>query len=143
MKKGLLKKILLTMGSVFVLLVLVLCIHIYLVTRPKAPDEHTIVMARIDIRQQITDADAVSITNWLYSQKGVDHVVCNAQMDNVVFTYRPVKGDVNEIVSNFKSVFNYTRAERFVPSEKDLAGGCPVSSTSYSYSVYNFFKHTF
>jgi len=61
----------------FLFLVLVLAVHIYWVTRPKAPDANTKIMARIDIKQPITQADADKITTWLYQQKGIDHVLVN------------------------------------------------------------------
>jgi hypothetical protein len=141
MKSRKLRRILIGTGITFMSLVFVLAIHIYLVTRPKA-DEHTIVMARVDLKQPITTEEAGKITNWFYEQSGVDHVVCNAAMDNVVFTFYPVKANANDIVDRFRTGLGYAKAVRLVPSEKDLQGGCPVASTSYSYKVYSFFKHS-
>jgi len=142
MKKGLLKKILLTTGSVFLLLVGVLCIHIYMVTRPKAPDAHTRVMARIDFKQDISKEDANKITTWMYQQKGVDHVVYNPVSKILVFTFAPVNTTADQIVNNMRSSLNYN-AVRFVPSEKDLKSGCPVATASFTYKAYSLFKHIF
>ena len=138
MKKKL-KKITIGTISVLLLLLVVLAIHIYIVTRPKAPDAYTKVMARIDIKQPITQEDATKITAWLYQQKGVDHVLVNPQSDIAVFTFYPVKTSADKIISDFKTTCSY-QAQRYIPTEADVAGGCPVASTSLTYKVYNFFK---
>jgi hypothetical protein len=134
------KRFLLISSSILLSLVIVLCIHIYVVTRPKAPDNNTIVMARIDIRQPITQADADHITNWMYQQKGVDHVLCTPAMDNIVFTFRPLYGDANVITQDLISSLHYDNARRYIPTEKDLKGGCPVASTSYTYKAIKFLR---
>lgn len=143
MKKRAIKKMALWTTSVFLLLVAVLCIHIYIVTRPKAPDANTIVMARIDIKQPITKADADKITEWMYQQNGIDHVVCNPSMDNIVFTFFPIKANANDITAQLKTAFNLQNAKRYLPTEAEMQSGCPVASTSYTYKVYNFIKKTF
>ena len=48
-----LKKILITTVSAVLLLIITLAVHIYMVSRPKAPDAFTMAMARIDIKQPI------------------------------------------------------------------------------------------
>ena len=133
MKKTI-KKILLYGSATFLFLVLVLAVHIYLVYRP-APDANTRVMARIDIKQQITQNDANSIAAWLYHQKGIDHVLVNPQTNIVIFTFFPVKTSGNQIVNNFKSAFSF-KAERFMPTAENLKNSCPMSSSSYTYKIY-------
>jgi hypothetical protein len=130
MKKISWRKLLLGALSIFLFLVLVLSVHIYFVTRPKSPDEHTRIMARIDIRQDINEDDAGKITAWLYQQKGIDHVLVNPRSAIVIFTFFPVKATANQIVKDFKLNFPY-KADRFVPSAADLQGGCPYSAHSY------------
>ncbi|MDR3681166.1 MAG: hypothetical protein P4L41_14460 [Flavipsychrobacter sp.] len=142
MKQVTLKKVLKFTGITVLLLALVLCIHIYIVTRPKAPDMNTIVMARIDIKQPITEIEAQQITTWMYQQKGISHVVCNPAMDNIVFTYHAIMTDGYYVTDHFKSAFNYKNATRYIPSEKELQSGCPVAATSITYKVYSFFRHT-
>lgn len=139
-----LKRVALIVLSVFALLVVVLGVHIYIMTRPKAPDATTRGMARIDIKQPITRQDADKITGWLYAQNGVDRVMVNPGRDIVVFTFFPVKTNANLIVSNFHADLNY-RADRMVPTEAQLsAAGCPaMSSNSITYKLYNFFKNHF
>lgn len=137
------KRIALCVLSVFVLLVMVLAVHIYIMTRPKAPGPNTRAMARIDIKQPITQDDADKITTWLYQQKGVDHVLVNPKTDIVIFTFFPARTNANLIVGNFKSNFSY-KADRFMPTEAQMSAGCPAMSTSsVTYKVYDFFKHHF
>ncbi len=143
MKKGLLRKILLSSLAVFFLLVGVLAVHIYIVTRPKAPGPNTRVMARIDIRQPVSQQESDKITAWLYQQKGVDHVMVNPKTEIVVFTFFPVKADANTIVKNFKSTLNYSNAKRYIPTEAELKGGCPAAPNSIKYKLYSSFKNFF
>ena len=135
------KKIALTILSVFVLGVIVLSIHIYMVTRPRV-DANTRVMVRIDIRQDITQPDADAITAWLYQQKGVDHVLVNPQSDLAVFSFAPAQNSAVQIVDKFRREMRY-KADRYLPSADEMKGGCPVASTSVSYKVYAFMKQLF
>ena len=126
MNKKTWKRIVLGILSVAGLLMIVLGIHIYVVTRPRPVDAHTRAMARIDIRQAITQADADRIAAWLYQQKGVDHVLVNPQTEIAVFTFFPIQTTANRIVSDFKAHLPYHKAERFIPREKALKSGCPA-----------------
>jgi cbb3-type cytochrome oxidase subunit 3 len=133
MKKTI-KKILLYSLGTFLFLVLVLAVHIYYVYRP-APDASTKAMARIDIKQQITQDDANKISAWMYRQKGIDHVLVNPKTNIVVFTFFPVKTMGDKIANAFKASFPL-KAERFLPSGEQMKSGCPVASTSYTYKMY-------
>jgi len=126
-------------GITFLLLVLV--IHIYTVTRPRI-DEHTRVMARIDIKQAVSQEQSDQITAWLYKQKGIDHVLINPKTSIAIFTFFPVKTNANLILKEFKEHFKI-KAERFIPDKKQLASGCPIASTSYTYKIYSFIKNIF
>lgn len=142
MRKRTWKRIVLWTVSVFAVLVMVLAVHIYIVTRPKPIDAHTRAMARIDIQQPITQADAGRITTWLYRQKGVDRVLVNPATAIVVFTFFPIKTTASQIVSDFRTDLPY-KARRFIPTQEGLQHGCPVASTSVTFKVYSFFKHLF
>lgn len=142
MKKGSLKKIAIGSLMVFSTLIIVLSIHIYLVTRPKAPDAHTVVMARIDFKQGINNNDASKITEWLYQQKGVSHVLCNPQTGIAIFTFYPVQASANTIVDNLNASLHYNGV-RHVPTEEEMKNGCPVASTSLSYKAYAMVKKLF
>ena len=142
MKKRTLKRIALTVLSVFVMLVIVLCVHVYMVIRPRV-DASTRIMARIDIKQPIDQTDVSKITAWLYQQKGVDHVEVYPQSETAIFTYAPVQNDANRIAKDFKAALPYSKAERIVPSERELKSGCPVGPGSFAYTLYTTVKDIF
>ena len=135
-----LKKVLLYSLGTFVFLVAVLAVHIYVVYRPKPATATSRIMARMDIKQQITQSDANTITSWMYKQKGIDHVLVNPDSRIVVFTFFPIKTTGNEIVKNFRTSLPFT-AERIIPTAGDLKNGCPVAATSYTYKIYKFIAH--
>jgi hypothetical protein len=128
--------------SVVGLLILVLAVHIYIVTRPGPAGADTRAMARIDILQPITRTDADKITVWLYRQKGVDHVLVNPQSNIAVFSFFPVRTTADQVVSAFKAHLPY-KAERFIPSGEALKSGCPVASSSTTYKIYSWLKRIF
>lgn len=134
MKK--IKKIALWTAGTLLLLTVVLSAHIYYVYRPKA-DKYTKVMARIDIRQQLTQGDSDKIAAWMYHQQGIDHVLVNPQTNIVIFTFYPLKTTGDKITGDFKKAFAYP-AERFKPSQQSLNSGCPVASTAFTYKIYKF-----
>lgn len=142
MQLKLIKKILARTGIVLFVLFLALAIHIFLVIRPKA-DAHTRIMARIDVNQPVLQDDVNKITTWLYHQKGVDHVMVNPGTGIVVFTFSPLRANANDISIRFKSELGFRRSERYLPTEKELKGGCPVAATSISYKLYDYFKNIF
>ncbi len=135
MKKKIIKTLLYTFGTLL-FLVLVLAVHIYYVYRPSA-SQYTRVMARIDIKQPITPADANQITSFMAHEKGIDHVLVNPQTSIVVFTFFPLKNSGNQIVSDFKAHFPY-KADRFMPTADNLKHSCPVAASSSTYKIYKF-----
>jgi thiosulfate reductase cytochrome b subunit len=136
------KKLLLTTGAIFLLLVIVLGVHIYLVTRPKVPDATTRAMARIDFKQDISDGDAATIYSWLMHQKGIERVMFNVNNKNVVFTFSPLIIDAEKITRDIQNNLHY-KALRYVPGAEDMKKGCPVSQTSVSYRMYSVIKNIF
>ncbi|HVX50513.1 MAG TPA: hypothetical protein VHB48_10155 [Chitinophagaceae bacterium] len=140
--KKIVKRVITIGLAVFVLLAGVLVLHIYIVTRPKAPSPTTRIMARMDLKSSITSNDSIAITAWLYGQKGIDHVLCNPATRIVVFTYYPVKTQATSIVTAFNKNFTYN-AVRNMPTEAEMSQGCPVASTSVIYKIGTFFKKHF
>ena len=136
MKKRTIKKIAIWTLSVSLLLVMVLAFHIWWVYHPRV-SPFTKVMARIDIREPINQADAGRISSWLYHQKGVDHVLVNPDSRIAVFTFFPSKVSGEQIVSRFKEQLPYP-ADRFMPTQTQLAHSCPVAGSSFYYKVYKF-----
>ncbi|WP_343691023.1 hypothetical protein [Chitinophaga sp.] len=131
-------KILPWAGGILVCLILVLVVHIYLVTRPKAPDAHTRIMARMDIQQALTPEAGEQIQAWLYAQPGVDHVLVNPTSRIAVFTYSPLQADANDIISRCSQSLHYTTT-RFVPSAEDMQKGCPAMAQSFTGKIYQLF----
>ena len=134
------KKLFRTIMMVFGFLTIVLAIHIYWVTRPKAPDPHTIVMARIDIKNPLNQADVAKIKTWLYQQKGVDHVVVNPKTQIAIFTFYPAKTSGDQIVNKFQTSLNYD-AKRYVPTKEEIANGCPALPPTVTEKISAFIKH--
>lgn len=141
MKTTSVKRILIGCTALFVLLSMVLVVHIYMVTRPKVADEHTKAMARIDIKNKITAEEAEAMASWLNKQKGIDHVLCNAAGQLVVFTYFPTKTNANQLTDEFKTQFRLN-AVRYQPTEEELLRGCPISNKTTN-KLYQLFKETF
>jgi hypothetical protein len=135
------KTVMLTTSSILGLLLIVLVVHIYMVTKPKV-DSNTRVLARVDFKQDINEQDADVIYGWLTQQKGIDRVMCNTASNNVVFSYAPALANGNDIANNLSSDLHY-KAERYMPDATDMQKGCPVSQTSASYRVYTFIKNIF
>jgi hypothetical protein len=136
------KRIAITAGSVLVSGIFVLAFHIWWVMRPRV-DATTRIMARIDIHQTVLPADADKITAWLYKQKGVDHVLVNPKVEIAVFTYSPLQNNADVITRQFRQDLAYSGAARVVPSETEMAMGCPVATTSFAYKAYKFMSHIF
>ncbi|HTK21631.1 MAG TPA: hypothetical protein VL442_19065 [Mucilaginibacter sp.] len=134
MKKRAIRKFLLYTFSTLLFLVLVLAVHIYVVYRPKI-SPNTRVMARIDIKQPITQDDANKISAFMAHEKGVDHCLVNPETRIVVFTFAPVKNSGDQILNDFKANFKY-KADRFIPSSENLKHSCPVAASSYGYKIY-------
>lgn len=134
------KKLFNRIMMIFGFLTLVLAIHIYWVTRPKAPDPTTIVMAEIDIKNSLNQDEADRIKTWLYQQKGVNHVVVNPNTQIALFTFYPAKVSGDEIVHNFQTSFSYD-AKRYVPTKEEIANGCPALPPSFTEKISSFIKH--
>jgi hypothetical protein len=142
MKKKNVKQILLWAGGISCCLLLTLAVHIYMVTRHKPPAANTRIMARIDIKQDISQPDADKISAWLYKQDGVDRVMINPQTNIVLFTFFPVKTSAGKVVGDFAAAFTYP-AQRYMPSEQEMKNGCPAMAQSFSAKLSGVFKTIF
>lgn len=139
MKNKRIKQILLAAGGTTLLLAVALVVHIVMVTRPKA-DASTVAMARIDFKQDMSQQDADKVTAWLSHQPGVDHVLFNAQTETAVFSFYPVRASADQIAADLRSQLHYNGV-RYMPDQKALKGGCPVSDHSLSYKIYSTIKN--
>ncbi len=139
MKSKTIKRTILAGGAVIILLAVTLVIHIMIVSRPKA-DASTLAMARIDFKQDLSQQDADKVTTWLSHQPGVEHVLCNAQTETAVFTFYPVRASADQIAAALRAQLHYNGV-RYMPDQKALKGGCPVSDHSLSYKIYSTIKN--
>lgn len=142
MKRKLITKVLAYSGALLLLLTGVLAVHIYLVTRSKAPDASTRIMARVDIRKDINAAEAAQVTAWLYQQPGVDRVLCNEASDIVVFTYFPLQTNADQLAGNLGKELQLP-VERVKPSAAEMKSGCPVPNGSRGYQLMAYLKQVF
>lgn len=111
-------------------LCLVLGVHIYLMTHRPA-DPNRVAMARIDVQQALDEDAAADITQWLYAQQGVEHVLCNPVSRIAVFSYYPARVDANELAARFNRESGYA-GKRYVPDAKELMKGCPLAEGGVS-----------
>jgi len=133
------KNILKGLAATAFLLVVVIGLHIYYVTRPHI-SEKTLAMARIDFKQDINTGDAEKITTWLYGRQGVQKVLCNPGGKCVVFTFYPARANATHIAAQMRSELRYD-GERYLPTDDEMKGGCPISPQSFTYKVYTFFQN--
>ena len=120
------KKILIATGSLLVLLVTVLVVHIYMVTRPKVLPLDAVALARIDFKQPLTQDDVAKIKTWFKNQNGIQEIKCYAASSNAIFTFYPAKIDATKTVATFAQEMHYN-ATRFLPSKEEMMKGCPVA----------------
>lgn len=139
MKKKVIRRVARVSGLFCLLLLAVLGIHIYIAINGLRPNQNTLAMARIDLKQPISALQGNQMSQWLYSQPGINHVLCNPAMDNIVFTYYPLRANATELTRNLKTTFGLKNAVRYVPTEKEMQSGCPAAS-SYSFSIAAFLR---
>lgn len=132
MKNQLVKRVLISISAVTLLLLMILGVHIYLVTRPQPIDPKAIVMARIDMHEDINQADADRIVTYMNTQPCVNHTYVNPNSDIVVFTFFPAQAKGDDIVKKFKEDLHYKNAVRFMPTAAQMKGGCPAGYGSGS-----------
>jgi len=126
MQKKKIRRVVKVAAATIAVLSIALVVHIYVVTH-KPVDKHMVAMARIDIRQDIDAHDADVISEWLYRQEGVDHVLCNPATNIAVFTFYPARVKADDIVGRFCNSSGYTGV-RYMPDAKEMMKGCPVSA---------------
>ena len=142
MKSKLIKKVAISIGLLSLILIVVLGVHIYMVTRPRPIDPNAIVMARIDMHEDISQADADKIVAYMNEQPCVNHTYVNPNSDIVVFTFFPAQAKGDDIVKKFKADLHYQNAVRFMPTAAQMKGGCPAGygSGSMSSKLLSLFK---
>ncbi|WP_338793054.1 hypothetical protein V9L05_11800 [Bernardetia sp. Wsw4-3y2] len=139
-----LKKIAIWTASIFSVLMVVLVVHIYLVTRPKAPlPSEQIFLSRIDFEKSVDSLEAIRIMNHVQAMKGITSAHFNHEAG--LFAYGYQKGlQTPEAVHEEVTKFTTLKSKRHIVSEEDLAKGCPAfDKSSFTYKFGEFVKNVF
>ncbi len=139
MQSNFLKNFIRLSGITFLVLAVVLAVHIYIVTRPKSIDKTLLAIARIDFKQSITNKDSLTITQWLYQQKGIQYVLCNTATNITVFGFYPSQTNASNVVVSLTNNLHY-QAQRFIPTQEEINSGCPILAEPNSAKLYNYLK---
>lgn len=135
------KRILLTSGIIFTVLLGILFIHIIQVSnRPKSGVEGW--QLALLYLPSSTDSNALfEVRNILHIQKGVMHSFANVQAGTLSFAYDPRVANADSI-SQVLSLQTGERIARKVVSPDDIASSCPMGNgnTTYAYISSGFQK---
>jgi hypothetical protein len=132
------KNVIKIIAGAFGLLLLTLAVHIYMVARPANADAQTLALARADFQQDIQETDIASINAWLQQQPGVVRAVCNADYNNVVFSYYPTQVDADALTTALGQATGMP-LKRHIPTAEAMAGGCPVKAPSFFSRIFSNF----
>lgn len=127
MKKNKLYRGLLILGSSILVLLIVLQVHIYLVTRDKNDDKRIRQLARIDFIQEVDSALANSIKNKMLQMPGVDAGYFNVAEKVFIYSFNPKIQNADCLFISLMSNGNYL-ATRYRADEKGVASGCPIGN---------------
>lgn len=140
--KKLFKKIAIWTVSIFSLLVVVLVVHIYLVTRLADPlPNHDIYLSRIDFKESVDSTEATRIMNHVRTMDGIANAHFNIAAGTLVYGY---KKDVQNPENVYAEVAKFTslKSERLILSEEDIAKGCPAfDKNTFTYKFGEFVKN--
>lgn len=116
----------LTVSGIALLLFAVLIVHIAVMVKGRSPlSQPTVQMARIDFKQNLEPARAVSIENRIRSLKGVKATYFNPGSHIMIYTFDNRQNNAEHIYREAVKPSGIV-AVRYVPSSKELASGCPA-----------------
>jgi hypothetical protein len=134
MKKKRLLKIAIWMTSSCVVLIGVLLIHIYMVTRPIDYGANaTIQMSRIDFKQPVAATEVIKIQAFVKQLPGVKNAVFNTDSGILIYTYQNEQQNSLNVYTKLMNYRNY-KAERFVVTASQASNGCPVMNDKNSFN---------
>jgi hypothetical protein len=143
MKKGILKKIVLSVVCVVTLLFGVLVYHIHAVTRAKNDFRTTRQLSRIDFTEAPDSAEATRLRYYVAGMDGIQSTYYNYASHILVYTFSPEKQSSDKVFDAVMKHGNY-HAKKYEVSEQDLAKGCPaMSQSSLSYRSARFVSSIF
>jgi hypothetical protein len=137
------KKLIIGVIGIFALLVLVLAVHIYQVSRPKEGGIPSIALSRIDFPQGIDSLEAVSIQTHFSKLEGIRDFRINATSGHVVCLYDNKIWQASDLVDKINFNFSLS-AELYRPPAAMLTQSCPViDKSSLTYKLGTFFQKSF
>ena len=136
------KRTLLLTGSVFLLLVATLFVHIYMVTRPNDKDDfRTRQLARIQFTEALDAETLGSVKANMYAMNGVRTVKYFEAQKAIVYELDPKVQSTDKVFSEVIEK-NDLPAKKFVIDKSRSADGCPVlDKSSLSYRLGTFFQN--
>jgi len=127
------------LGFTFLLFVVTVAVHVYMVMQPKKVDNATLAMARLDFMQPITKSDSAKVTQWLYQQKGVQYVLCNPSSNITVIGFYPAQINASTLAVSLTKNLSY-KVARYIPTTADLNSGCPIIVESIGNKLYRYIQ---
>jgi hypothetical protein len=140
MKNLLLKRLLIAAGSIFLLLVLILFVHIYQVTRPtQDQDLRARQLSRIELTEKLDTEGERSLMKDLTSMKGIAIAKLSKTENAVIYELDPTVQSTDKVVSKLSK--NGYPVKKFELSKEQQGKGCPViDKSSVTYKVGSFFQ---
>ncbi|MBU2020229.1 MAG: hypothetical protein KJ941_11345 [Bacteroidetes bacterium] len=141
MKRKIWKRLIIVTGSVFLLLVITLFVHIMMVTKKDTvQDLRKRQLSRIDLTQSVDSLKAIEITQTIREMEGVRVAKFGFSEKAIVYELDPSVQSPDKIVAALENK-GYP-VKKFEINKKDMANGCPVmDKSSISYRMGRFFQN--
>lgn len=138
--KRLIKRILLWGTGVFLLLVIVLFVHIWMVTGNKRQDLRKRQLARIEILQPVDSLQVNQLRACISSQEGVRTTLYTAQENALIYELDPTVQTTDRVLAEAASQTGLS-LKKFELSKEQSIAGCPVmNENSFSYKLGKVFE---
>jgi hypothetical protein len=137
------KKIILSIGSILFLLVLVLAVHIYMVTGKAVPEGPNWSMGKIEVATQVDSFSVNEIKQDFLEKPYIRAFRANIDQGHFILLYdrKQVSGD--DLAAELGSKLNL-QASLYRPSAEELASSCPaIPKDSFTYQLGSLFQSIF
>lgn len=141
MTKKFWKRLLIGVGSTFLLLVAVLFVHIWMVTRPKPGDDQRVrQLARIDFQQELTPKVRAELVKDFKAMEGTRTFRFNPDEKAMVYEIDPEIQSTEAVYQNLV-VSNDFKAKKYAVPVAMKSGGCPaIDKNSFTYRLGKMFE---
>jgi hypothetical protein len=138
-----LKRVLIGSAGIFALLIMILAVHIYQVSNKPKGGVDGWQMARIDFTQSLDSTEFSFVRDVLHGLGGIHHSVANIPEGILVYAYDPQKQKASDVYMSLIKETGF-KAKRFVVTESNLGGACPViDKNSITYRISSGFQKLF